>query len=219
MTHDDFQREPVRGLPEALPPGERILWQGAPDWRALAWRAFGLRLVLLWFAAMAAWGVSTGLGEGRGLAESLVALVPQAAMALVAALLLGTIAWATARATVYTVTNRRVAMRINLALTVTLNIPFARIAAASLATAGRTGDVALELSGSDRFAWFLLWPHARPWRLRNPQPALRAVPEPQAVAALLAEAVTADATHRGAAVVPARRADAPLHGAAVAAAG
>ena len=31
MDHDDFHFEPVRGLPEALPPGELILWQGSPD--------------------------------------------------------------------------------------------------------------------------------------------------------------------------------------------
>jgi hypothetical protein len=28
--HDDFQTEPVRGLPENLPEGEHILWQGHP---------------------------------------------------------------------------------------------------------------------------------------------------------------------------------------------
>ena len=30
MSHDDFKFEPVRGLPEALPEGEHILWQGSP---------------------------------------------------------------------------------------------------------------------------------------------------------------------------------------------
>jgi len=33
--HDDFAGEPVRGLPEKLPAGERILWQGMPDWHPL----------------------------------------------------------------------------------------------------------------------------------------------------------------------------------------
>ena len=28
--HDDFDFEPVRGLPQVLPKGERMLWQGAP---------------------------------------------------------------------------------------------------------------------------------------------------------------------------------------------
>ena len=35
MHHDDFKFEPVRGLPEALPEDEHILWQGAPTRCAL----------------------------------------------------------------------------------------------------------------------------------------------------------------------------------------
>ena len=35
--HDD---EPQNGLPEALPAGERLLWQGSPDWRVLARHGF-----------------------------------------------------------------------------------------------------------------------------------------------------------------------------------
>ena len=31
--HDDFDFEPVRGLPQVLPEGERLLWQGAPRWQ------------------------------------------------------------------------------------------------------------------------------------------------------------------------------------------
>ena len=31
MPHDDFQIEPVPGLPERPPEGERILWQGRPN--------------------------------------------------------------------------------------------------------------------------------------------------------------------------------------------
>ena len=34
--HDDFDFEPVRGLPQLLPKGERMLWQGAPRWQDLA---------------------------------------------------------------------------------------------------------------------------------------------------------------------------------------
>ncbi len=29
--HDDFAFDPLPGLPEALPAGENILWQGRPD--------------------------------------------------------------------------------------------------------------------------------------------------------------------------------------------
>ena len=41
-------------------------------------------------------------------------------------------AWLSARNTVYTITDRRVVMRIGIVLTLTFNLPFKRIAAAGL---------------------------------------------------------------------------------------
>ena len=54
-NHDDFAFEPIRGLPDHLPKGERLLWQGAPDWRLLAIQAFHVRKVAIYFALIAAW--------------------------------------------------------------------------------------------------------------------------------------------------------------------
>ena len=36
MPDDDYHVEPVRGLPQSLPEGEELLWQGAPSTWALA---------------------------------------------------------------------------------------------------------------------------------------------------------------------------------------
>ena len=36
----EHEFEPVHGLPEKLPAGEKILWQGSPDWKTLANEAF-----------------------------------------------------------------------------------------------------------------------------------------------------------------------------------
>ena len=51
------------------------------------------------------------------------------------------------------------------------------------------GEIALSLSGSDRISFLVLWPHARPWRVRKPQPMLRAVPDGVRVAGLIARAL------------------------------
>jgi uncharacterized membrane protein YdbT with pleckstrin-like domain len=52
-----------------------------------------------------------------------------------------------ARSTVYTITNRRVAMRIGAALTMTLNLPFKKIRNANLGVRkDGTGTIALEMS-------------------------------------------------------------------------
>jgi len=48
--------------------------------------------------------------------------------------------------------------------------------------AGGFGDIALALKGPDRIAWLNLWPHARPWALKNPEPSLRCLADVAGVA-------------------------------------
>ena len=50
------QPMPNPGLPEDLPRGEALLWQGSPAWRNLAVSTFHVRKVLAWFAILLAWG-------------------------------------------------------------------------------------------------------------------------------------------------------------------
>lgn len=193
----DFDVEPVLGLPEQPPEGERILWQGAPAWRALAWRAFGVRLVLAYFAAIGLWSVGDHLSVGAGAAEiglGLAALLPIAAGAVA---VLALMARVTARTAVYTITSRRIAMRIGVALTVTINLPFRWIGSAGLRLhADGTADIPLALTGPTRLAYLMLWPHVRPWRMRQAEPMLRAVPDGARVARILAEALAADVARR-----------------------
>jgi hypothetical protein len=190
--------EPVRGLPGLLPPGERVLWQGAPDWRVLARKAFLGDVVAVYFAALIAWRFAEGLAHGvapltaAGVAST---LLPPFLLALGVIALL---AWATARATVYTITTRRVVLRIGVAFTLSVNVPFRTVvsAAVKLGPGGR-GDIALSTGGAATFRWLLLWPHARPWRFARPEPALRAVPEAAKVAAILADAIAACQAEHG----------------------
>jgi hypothetical protein len=187
----EHEFEPVRGLPEVLPAGEQMLWQGSPDWRTLALRAFHVRKLVAYFAALVVLRVAvvaSGPTTASGLLLSALWMVVLGATAVG---LMTLMAWLSARATVYTVTDKRVVMRIGIVLTLTFNIPFKRIAAAGLHLDGNskgTGDLPLTLSGSDRIAWLNLWPHARAWRLTQPEPMLRCVPQAAAVAQLLAQA-------------------------------
>jgi hypothetical protein len=191
MSHDDFQTEPVRGLPGRPPGGERVLWQGAPDPILLARHALALRLVLGWFALLALWrGAATGMAEGAGAGVS-AALLYLVAGALAGVILL-LIGYAMARSTVYTITDRRVAMRIGVALTVTLNIPYRWIGAADLRLRpDGSGDIVLTTLGETRFAWMVLWPHAAPWSFARTRPSLRCLRDAKAVADLLGEAARA----------------------------
>jgi len=197
MAHDDLQIEPVRGLPERPPEGERILWQGRPDWRALARRWLRVRWVIAWFALLAVWRGGAMAADGATTTEILAVSVWFVGLCAAAVGVLSILAWVTATNTVYTVTTRRVAMRIGVALTVTLNLPYRWIASADLRQhPSGTGDIPLALSGEDKISWAVLWPHARPWRLSKPEPMLRCVPEAGRVATILADALRADLARR-----------------------
>lgn len=183
----------IRGIREQLPAGERVLWQGAPDWRSLARTAFHVRKLAVYFAAMLALRVAFMMADGGAIGAVLASSVDLAALAVAAIAALYVIAWLSARTTVYAITNRRVVMRVGIALPVIVNLPLPDIAAAALKLHGdRSGDMPLQLKGDDvRLAYAVLWPHVRRWRFAHPEPMLRAVPDANAVANILAQALAA----------------------------
>lgn len=188
--HDDFQTEPVRGLPEVLPEGEHILWQGQPNWWSLAQESLSLRWVAGYFVFLFAWRTIGGSATRPWLdaaSDASFFLV----LGLIVCALLMLVSLIQAKATCYTITNKRVAMRIGAALTMTLNLPFKQVQNANLALRkSGHGSIALEMNpeGGMGFSYVLTWPHVRPWKLKDPQPSLRCIPDARAVAAILAEA-------------------------------
>ncbi len=188
-VYPEHELEAVPGLPEPLPAGERILWQGAPDWRRLANDAFHVQRIAVYFALMLGLQVLLSWQAQAGIDARIAPLALSATLALVALALLMLAAWLSARTTMYTLTNRRIVMRIGIVLTVSFNLPLRWIAAAHLkAGADGSGDIALELKGGDRIAYLHLWPHARAWQLKKPQPQLRSLKDAATVGALLHEA-------------------------------
>ncbi|WP_430423450.1 photosynthetic complex putative assembly protein PuhB [Methylibium petroleiphilum] len=191
---DDHDFEPAYGLPELLPAGERLLWQGAPQWRVLAREALHVRKLAAYFGVLLAWRAVVVLGDGGGLvavALSWLWMLPLAALALG---LLTTLAWLIGRTSVYSITDRRVVMRIGIVLTITFNLPYRTIEAAGLRTRpDGSGDITLTLAPAERIAYLHLWPHVRPWKVARTEPMLRALPDAQHVAQLLSDALAASA--------------------------
>ncbi|MFY0693072.1 MAG: PH domain-containing protein [Paracoccaceae bacterium] len=189
MPHDDFHVEPVEGLPELPPEGEKILWQGRPNWWALAKESLSLKWIMGYFVLLGAWR-SVMLAETRDLVTSIAGSLPFLILGLIACGILVLIAVVQARTTVYTITNRRVAMRIGAALTVTLNLPFRWIGSVDLdLRKGGTGTIALDLiDEGTRISYLTCWPHVRPWKMNPVQPALRCIGDAETVAHILGDA-------------------------------
>ncbi|MBC7995937.1 MAG: PH domain-containing protein [Rhizobacter sp.] len=208
----EFEAEP--GLPEPLPQGERLLWQGSPDWRVMAREALHTRMLSVYFAVLLAWRGATVLSNGSSWLDAGVAVLWLLPLAVMAIAVLSLMAWLIARTSVYTITDKRVVMRIGVVLTITFNLPHTQIESAGLRTnADGSGDVTLLLNDADRIAYVHLWPHARPWHLKRSQPMLRALPQARSVATILSAALAESAgvapTALRAVVVPPKQAQAP----------
>lgn len=206
MREHDY--EPIPGLPERLPEGETLLWQGAPRWLPLAVHAFHVRKVALYFALLVLLRIASGILSGDAVSAVAADCGWLVVAAVAASAVLLTLAAFAARGTLYTITNRRVVMRFGIAISMALNLPFRRIESAQLRTRrDGTGDIALTLAAGEHLAYLHLWPHARPWRFGRPQPMLRALTEPDAVALLLAHAVATSGASINAASSLARNAE------------
>jgi hypothetical protein len=186
----EHEFEPQYGLPEVLPASEKLLWQGSPRWQALAVEVFHARKLALYFGVIlllrAAFVLNDG-GSWGDVAKSWAWLLPLAAVAVGTMLVLARLA---ARTTVYSITDKRVIMRMGIVLTVAYNLPFKRIEAAGLMLRGRDGhgDIPITLNKGERIAILQLWPHARPWRLARPEPMLRGLADAAQVGRVLAKA-------------------------------
>lgn len=192
MTHNDYEKEPVPGLPEHLPEGEKIVWQGAPDRSCFMRRVLHARKLALYFAALVVWRIGAGIYDGTGPADIALSAVWACALATIVLAMAWWFARAVERTTIYTITNKRVVMRIGIAIPITFNLPFSQILSADMRRfENGYGTIALTLKENTKISWAVLWPHARPWKLARPQPAIRTIARADTVAGILTEGLRA----------------------------
>ncbi len=174
---------------ERIAADETVLWRGRPLVVGLAVRCLKLPVLLGYFALLAL--VEAGLSWRDGSAAVATALAYAAIGAVAVALLVLSAAALFAATTRYVLTDRRLILMIGIALPIALTVPLKRVAAAGLRLhPDGSGDLPLALA-EGKLAYLLIWPHARPWRFRTPEPMLRCVPDAQGVAAILSRALLA----------------------------
>lgn len=201
------QGEPVEGLPERLPPGEHLLWQGAPDARLLARRVFHLRALAIYFALLLGGHTALSLRDGASSAELITGGAWMLALAVFALGVLGALALAYAKTSVFSITDRRLVLRFGVALPMVVNIPLRHIQAADMRRyADGSGDIVFTVSAHKTVSYVALWPNVRPWKFLRAQPALRCLADVQGAARTLASvAPTAARTATRAGAAAAKR--------------
>lgn len=191
---DEHEFEPVRGLPERLPTGERILWQGEPTAGAFSRSAFGSRALCVYFAVLiVGQGLLLWLEQGSltSVAAAALGMLPLAVGTIALLALFG---WCYARTTVYTISTCRIVIRFGIAVPLTVNLPFSAIAAAGVRlNADGSGDLVLTLAPGHRVGYVSMWPCVHAWHFTAPRPVLRGLPQAALAAEILAGALSASA--------------------------
>ena len=183
---------PHPGLPGRLPENEHVIWQGAPHWRNFARNVFYSRIVVAYFGIVMLVLMSISILDGGDWREAAKAAIPIIFFALITIGILSILAWIGARATIYTVTNRRVVMRIGAAFSKSVDIPFKVIESVQLKSSpAGLGNISIKLKAGNSIPYFFIWPHARPWRFRDAEPMLRALDDVEAIAKILVEQLEA----------------------------
>ena len=184
-------RARVRGVSEALPPGESILWEGAPDARALARHLFLIRPLSAYLGAMVLWWVAVNSSQ-VATQEFWATLGIQ--LMLVGGVVGGALwmARAIANGTTYAITDRRIVMRFGLIFPLTINVPLHFVDGAKARQfPDGTGQIAVQLNKRESIAWIVLFPHVRPFQYKNPEPLLRGLTDSVKVGEVLRAAVLA----------------------------
>ncbi len=195
MLEHDY--EPAPGLPESLPRGEQVLWQGASDARSLALGTFHTRKLAVYFTVLLGLRLVLQMTDGVPFAMALSDVALLALLAAIALGLLSLYASLVARSTMFTITNRRIVIRCGVAVPMTVNLPFSRIDAVGVRERGDgSGEIAVLPERQSRVSYILLWPMVKPWRWFRVQPVLRGIPDVATVATVIADAIGEEARQK-----------------------
>ncbi|WP_411278793.1 photosynthetic complex putative assembly protein PuhB [Gemmatimonas sp.] len=183
----------IRGVPHALPEGEHILWQGAPEASAIATHVFHWRFIAAYFVVMlAVWIVGTEYAvSSQAFLAGLLVRVSLSSLVLGIVFVLARVV---ARTSWYAITSQRLVLRLGMVFEMSINVPFTILESAGVGVfKDGTGQVVVKIAKPSRLAYIALWPHCRFRSINQPQPVLRGLSDPQGVGMLLADAVAAAA--------------------------
>ena len=177
-------------LSENLPNGEKLIWQGHPERRALATRAMYLKYIAFYLVVLIAARTGYLIMDGEPVATWSGMLVWQVLASAFVMLLIVGLAAVYSRTTRYSLTNERLIIKTGAAITIHINLPLQQITAADLREySDGTGDITLQVSRAEKLYWLLLWPNVRSWWIRPLRPVLKGLRDAQAVAHLLVKEV------------------------------
>ncbi len=193
MTTEIVEHVGPDGEVSRLPAGERVLWTGSPDRRALARYFMRERWLLAFVVFSFAIGAAEALQHSEGAIPRVIGVATLSSiLALVAIVTSRVMAWQLARSSKYVITDRRIYFNIGIVMRADANIPFSSVETIDLLRRGDgSADLMVTLTDAQEIPWLLLFPHMT-WRgSRRGRPTFRALREPQVASDALVGALRA----------------------------
>ena len=185
MNGHTHEFEPTFGFPESLPTSEKVLWQGSPCAWLIARRIFFLPHLFFYFLIFSCLALIFN-SDVLTLKDLFVKFLSYISLGMVAIFILLAISFLISSTALYSITDKRVVMRIGIVLNLSLNIPFSKIETAELkAYPDKSGDISLNLVPDNKIAYLHLWPHCRPWFFSSPRPRLSCLKDVEVIASCL----------------------------------
>ena len=185
MNGHTHEFEPTFGFPESLPASEKVLWQVSPCAWLIARRIFFLPHLFFYFLMFSCLALIVN-SDVLTLKDLFVKFLSYMSLGMVAIFILLAISFFISSTTIYSITDKRVVMRIGIVLNLSLNIPFSKIETAAWKEyPDKSGDISLNLVPDNKIAYLHLWPHCRPWFFSSPRPRLSCLKDVGVVASHL----------------------------------
>ena len=174
-----------------LPPGERVLWSGAPDQKSLARYFLRERWVLAFVVFSFGLGVADAMSHSTNVIPRVIGVgALSLIMAAIAIISIRLFAWRLAKTSSYVITDRRVYFNIGIVLRADANVPYSHVEGMDLLRrSDGSADLMVTLSDEQEIPWLLLFPHMT-WRgSRRGRPTFRALRNPDVAAEAVVSAL------------------------------
>ena len=165
----------TKEIEKSVPPNEKVLWTGRPNWVSLAYRAYGLKYFLFYFLITCLYCAATLEGDFSWMAL-LIDFVPFLISGTLAALILTFLAFISSNHTYYVLTDHRVVIQTGIALVFLLNMPIKNIQSVDRQNLRKgCGNISFSSETGKRIPFFSCWPSVRPGYFVRPKPSFRCV--------------------------------------------
>ena len=186
MSDNKINRLPDE-VGKSIPSGEKIFWNGKPNWKSFGYHAFGVKYFSIYFFVCALYAVSQ-IDAIFSFGAFFTKFIPYLISGILAGTILLLLSYFSARHTCYVITEKRIVIRTGVALVFLLNMPFKNILSIDMKTLAQgRGNVIFKVQSKKRIPYLSCWPSVKSGSFFEPIPAFRSIRDIEKIGQIISE--------------------------------